>query len=110
MGKIREPWASGFGYGGLAKKIYTRRLNMEYTPKSLAKSKRGGVSDPISRVIELVVDTSLRLPLTGRPEALRALYEMCGKKIEAEFRQWAKANEEIEKLDKDEAIRKRKKQ
>lgn len=28
MGKIREPWASGFGYGGLAKKIYTRRLEM----------------------------------------------------------------------------------
>lgn len=39
MGKIREPWASGFGYGGLAKKIYTRRLNMEYTPKSLARGK-----------------------------------------------------------------------
>jgi hypothetical protein len=25
MGKIREPWASGFGYGGLAKKIYSNR-------------------------------------------------------------------------------------
>jgi hypothetical protein len=24
MGEIREPWASGFGYGGLAKKIYCR--------------------------------------------------------------------------------------
>ena len=24
MTEIREPWASGFGYGGLAKKIYCR--------------------------------------------------------------------------------------
>ncbi|MCK5652738.1 MAG: hypothetical protein KAJ42_15215 [Gemmatimonadetes bacterium] len=62
------------------------------------------MSDPISRVIELVVDTSLRLPLTGRPEAMRALYEMCGKKIEAEFRQWAKANEEIKVLEEFEKI------
>lgn len=105
MTKIREPWASGFGYGGLAKKIYCR------TGPRFGRMPMTQMSDPISRVIELVVDELLRLPLTGRPEALKAMYEMCGKKIEAEFRQWAKANEEIRQLDKDEdeAIRKRKK-
>ena len=95
MTKIREPWASGFGYGGMAKKIYTG-------PRFGRSHMKHIISDPIERIIELVVDTSLRLPLTGRPEALRALYEMCGKKIEAEFRQWAKANEEIRKLEKSE--------
>lgn len=87
--KIREPWASGFGYGGLAKKIYCR--DRSKVPMS--------VSDPISRVIELVVNESLSLPLTGKTSALKSLYEACGSKIEAEFVQWAKAREEIRKLE-----------
>jgi hypothetical protein len=58
------------------------------------------MSDPISRVIELVVDESMKLPLVDRPVAFRMLYKTCAEKIEAEFRQWAKANGELENLEK----------
>lgn len=44
MAEIREPWASGFGYGGLAKKMYTRRLKVSDEHKILVRydTKRAG--------------------------------------------------------------------
>ncbi len=109
MGKIREPWASGFGYGGLAKRIYCRtgprfgRSHMEYTPKSLARGKAkregaGGMTDPIDRIVLLV---SLRLAKgSGKDETLEQITQDCRAGIEAEFVQWATAHEEIRLLEK----------